>query len=245
MADGRELLEFVIHAFSPDTVPMARLAEYMGDLAQLLGEREHVHFVELRPSSLNIVHAVDLEALPRVDERVVDARDGRNAEARKAFDRIDDRLREDKADAELRRPAGGKLLHFPGANRKRDVEQEFGPFKQQSQLYGVPVSVGGVQRLSNVNLQDGEKTHYCEASREMAVEIAPLIYRYRLRVYGTATFYRNTAGRWDRENFRITSYDVLDGSSLRDTLEQLRSITRSNGMEDGIIAKMAELRREA
>ena len=38
---------FVIDALSPDTLPMARLAEYMGELARLLGRPDQVHFERL------------------------------------------------------------------------------------------------------------------------------------------------------------------------------------------------------
>ena len=54
----RELLEFVIDAYSPETLPMSRLAEYMAQLATLLGEKSHVHFVELAAGSAKLVHAV-------------------------------------------------------------------------------------------------------------------------------------------------------------------------------------------
>jgi len=55
MPTGRELLEFVIDAYSPETLPMSRLAEYMAQLATLLGEKDHVHFVELAA----LIHAVE------------------------------------------------------------------------------------------------------------------------------------------------------------------------------------------
>lgn len=39
------IYRFKIDAYSPDTMPMARLAQYMGELAVLLGEREAVHSI--------------------------------------------------------------------------------------------------------------------------------------------------------------------------------------------------------
>jgi hypothetical protein len=38
---------FRIDAFTPDTLPMARLAEYLSALAKLLGHQEHTHFVRV------------------------------------------------------------------------------------------------------------------------------------------------------------------------------------------------------
>jgi len=59
MPTGRELLEFVIDAYSPETLPMSRLAEYMAQLATLLGEKDHVHFVELAAGCARLIHAVE------------------------------------------------------------------------------------------------------------------------------------------------------------------------------------------
>ncbi len=40
----RDLIEFVIDKFTPHTIPMYRLAEYMRNFADLLGNEERVHF---------------------------------------------------------------------------------------------------------------------------------------------------------------------------------------------------------
>ena len=37
-------LKFHIHAYTRDTIPMWRLAEYLSDLATILGEKHSVHF---------------------------------------------------------------------------------------------------------------------------------------------------------------------------------------------------------
>ena len=61
---------FTIDAFTPDTLPMSRLAEYMANLARLLGEVECVHFVRLEGGSTAVVHSVEPEAVPEVRKRV-------------------------------------------------------------------------------------------------------------------------------------------------------------------------------
>ena len=120
-----EILEFVIlDSFTPVTLPMARLAEYMTNLAAILGEKEHVHFVELRESSSALVHAVDSEAVPKVRERVHATKIGdAQPEAKNAQDRIERMLRMDNAHGVLR-PVGddnSRLLYFPGAARNLEL----------------------------------------------------------------------------------------------------------------------------
>ena len=38
---------FHIEAYSPDTMPMARLADYLADLAKMLGQEKSVHFLKV------------------------------------------------------------------------------------------------------------------------------------------------------------------------------------------------------
>lgn len=75
-------LRFKIGAYTPDTIPMERLAEYMRDLAAMLGEPSAVHFVEMTESSTNIVHAVEFEAYAKVEARVESVRRGMASDQR-------------------------------------------------------------------------------------------------------------------------------------------------------------------
>ena len=68
MATGYEY-RFVIDAFTRDTLPMARLAEYMADLAVMLGEPESVHFIRVDEGSAVLVQQVDEPAVPKVRAR--------------------------------------------------------------------------------------------------------------------------------------------------------------------------------
>ena len=67
---------FWIDAFTPATIPMARLAEYMRELATILGEPAFVHFVRLKRGSTGIVHKVQIEAVPKVRDRATSVRRG-------------------------------------------------------------------------------------------------------------------------------------------------------------------------
>ena len=196
MGEHPQVLEFVIQdSFTPATLPMARLAEYLGDLATVLGEKEHVHFLELRDGSTAVAHVVDHEAVTRVRERLHAARIGEaDSEARKAHARIQQRLYQDNARAVLREVGNETehLLSFPGATA--DAEQQYGPFSEHGQLYGVPISVGGKRQLVNVRLQDGDRIHNCEADRAVALRLAPLLFHHHVRVYGTGRYSRDGEG---------------------------------------------------
>jgi hypothetical protein len=231
---------------------MSRFAEYVGRLSTMLGYKEHVHFVALNPGSSTVLHAVDDDFAPAVTERVTRIRSkDADAEAMAAYEAIDQMLRADRSSGQLRRAedasdvtaeerSTGKLLIFPGATRP--VEQEFGPFKQQAHVYGVPINVGGKRQIVNVNIRDGGLVHYCEATQDVALQIAPLLFRHTIRAYGTGQYFRDADGVWDMVSFRISHFDDLDVEPLTDTLASLRAITNRTGLPRDIIAKLDDLR---
>jgi hypothetical protein len=246
VAGKRQIFEFVIDAYTPETLPMARLAEYLTDLSVLLGEKELVHFIHVGEGSAKLVHAIEEVAIPKVRARVQSAPIAdADTEERRAFENIDHRLRSDNASGELREVgthAESKLLFFPG--KTRHVDQVYGPFNEEGHLQGVVIQVGGRQKYANVNIQDGDKTYFCEASRENAQQLAQLLYSHPVRVYGTGRYLRNADGQWEMKSFRISQFEKLDHRPLAETIERLRAVTRKVGLDKKIIRQLTELRGE-
>lgn len=235
--------EFVLDAYTPDTLPMTRLAEYLVDLAALVGEKDRVHFRRISEGSVAIAYAVDDEAVLTVRERVTSAPTADEAsDERRAFERINQKLTADNTSAHVREVGmdGAQLLYFPGPHRQLDPQ--YGPFNEQGSLRGRVISVGGKQKIVNVNIQDGETVYYCEASRDTALELAPLMFFQDLRVFGTGRYTRTPDGQWKMLSFRITHHETLEQRPLAEAVERLRAVTRRVGLDKDIIAKLAELR---
>jgi hypothetical protein len=77
-------------------MPMARLAEYLAELALMLGERPAVHFVRVEAGSITVVHTVEAEAIPKVRERVQTVGSGTAPpDAMRAYRSINKMLRDD------------------------------------------------------------------------------------------------------------------------------------------------------
>src|SRR6476660_3853364 len=115
MADKQRFI-FRLDAFTPDTLPMARLAEYLTDLASLLGEKERVHFKAVEEGSASLAYDVETVAVPKVRDRVRGARIATaQSDERRAFESIDHRLRKDNSPANIiEKDTGATILHFPG-----------------------------------------------------------------------------------------------------------------------------------
>ena len=121
---------FAIDAYTPATIPMERLAEYIGELAVLLGETKSVHFVELVEGSTGVALRVEREATPKVADRLNRVRVGQaTREALDAYTKLNTLLQNDDASAVLREAdQTAEIIEFPGA--KSGEEPVFGPFNQ-------------------------------------------------------------------------------------------------------------------
>lgn len=224
MARKRREYELRIDAYSPETIPMVRLAEYMADLATLLGEYKSVHFVRLAKGSTGLVHAVEYEAEPKVRERIQSVRnEDAPIDALRAAREIDRRLAQDNASGALIDPTNDKIIEFPG--RKRFTEPEYGPFNQPETLDGIPIRVGGETDPVPVHLQEpGQEPHICHASRALARDIAPHIFTTLIRAEGIGRWHRDGDGKWMRDKFTIQSFRILKEEALSDTVIRLRAI---------------------
>ena len=134
MKDKHEY-RFTIDAYSPDTLPMVRLAEYMGELARLLGKSDQVHFVRLEEGSTVLVQTVEPEADPEVNDRIhALGQENPPNDVVKAFTTLNRYLADDKATGKLHVSGGGEVVQFPG--QEQPAPLTFGAFNQTESLMG-------------------------------------------------------------------------------------------------------------
>jgi hypothetical protein len=244
MVDRREV-RFTIDAYTPETIPMARLAEYMEDVAVLLGEPPSVHFLRVEPGSLTLVQWIEHEAAPKVNDRLEQLRRGEGPpDALNAFKAINRKLREDNGIGVLSTADDVQIIRFPG--RETVESWGFGSFNQQGSLDGVVIRVGGKNDPVPVLLEASPDLHYpCLAHRDLAKRLARHIFTTPLRVYGTGRWHRTEEGTWILDRFLIGSFDVLNDEPLSSVVEALRSIPGSEwpSVEDPW-GELASLRSE-
>ena len=219
--------KFKIDTFTPDTLPMARLAEYMSDLAAVLGRPEKVHFVRLDPGSVTLVQKVDAEVEPEVRIRARASKAGEGpSEAVNAYRRLNRRLVDDNATAILNDDADTNVVEFPG--RKQAEPKTFGSFNQEGSLDGVVIRVGGVQDLVPITLETADQ-HYtrCHANRETAKALAQHIFGPEIRVLGKGRWSRDRLGVWTLDRFVVGRFEILGGEPLSAVLARLRDVPGS------------------
>ena len=228
---------FRIDAYTPATIPMARLGEYMTQLAAALGEEASVHFVRLEAGSTTLVQRIEREAIPKVHSRTEAIRRGDAPRAAlRAYRMINRFLREDDGAARLTAPSG-VVLDFPGRGEVTDADAFV---KQEGTVDGRLVRVGGTDRKVPVLLQaDGEQIVGCFADRSVAKKLAERLFEH-VRLYGTGRWRRDGTGQWTLDTFHIRTFEPLQNASLSSVLGELREIAGEFG--PGAYTELDEIR---
>jgi hypothetical protein len=215
-----EKFHFKIEGFTPDTLPMSRLALYLADLADLLGHENQVHFVRVAKGSADLVHVVEEELQGEVIHRVHLVKQGLGpTDAQVAFRNLNAKLSEDGKTAKMTR-GRSKLLAFPGAEA---VPQTVGPIYIQGHLDGQIIRVGGKDGTKPIHLMSDGAYYICNANAEVARRLAPAYEKF-VRVYGNGRWFRQTDGKWILDHFTIKDFEFLNDEPLHAIVERIRAI---------------------
>ncbi len=216
--------KFLIDVFELDTIPMVRLAEYMADLARLLGSEAQVHFNRLEEGSLVLVQSIEPAAYPAVQGRIRALEAGTpDEDLRKAFEALDLKLRKDKARAKLLSPKSAQIIEFPGRDRPQPMTYDH-PFSEEGTLQGQLVSIGGKDASKHLIIQDGPVRYSgLETTENMARELRHHVFDH-VRVNGTGRWLRLADGTWKLQGFIVRSFEILSDEPLADVVAKLRKV---------------------
>ncbi len=233
-----------IDVFSVESLPMSRLAEYMTELARLLGDQERVHFARLEAGSAVLVSRIEEPAVPKVGERLQKIRDGNGPkDAMQAYKALDTLLAKDNAVATLTAESGAEIITFPGRTRPKPMR--YGPFREDGSLDGVVIRLGGRDESIPVLLEDAEGAVFpCQTTVELSKQLAPHYRGATVRVYGSGKWVREEDGSWTLQQFDISRFEVIDDSPLMDVVTKLRAVEGSEWGKDASLGDVLGLRRE-
>src|SRR6266481_2953616 len=111
---AKKEIRFHIEGTTPHALPMARLAEYLSELAVLFGNKQHVHFLRIETGSAPCVIEVDQEYETKIFARVNRAMQKRGPrDAVKANSALRAMLKKDRLWAELKQDNGEVVASYP------------------------------------------------------------------------------------------------------------------------------------
>jgi len=237
-------LTFKIRDFTPHTLPMKRLSEYLAEYARLLGSEEAVHFVRVGEGSAALISEVESPLYASVRRRAIDAARGVGPQdAVKAFQQLDAYLRHDETAATLQNDTNKKILMFPGVTAT--PKESFGPFNQPGTVEGTLIKVGGKDDTIPVHIEDSTGgTLICNATREIARQLAPYLFGNPIRLHGTGRYTRHADGTWEMIGFHIQYHEELNNDPLPVVIERLRALPGSEWNDiQNPLAELEHIRR--
>lgn len=195
-------------SYTPATIPLERLGEYLVALGALLGEGSNVHFDRISEGS-TVVHAtVEAPAMPKVERRIRNVAAGEaDAATMKAASLIDEMLRDDNATGRLS-GGDGNVIFVDFAGRNRPAPVPYGPIKQIGVIEGEVFRVEGKDETVHVGIMDGPKTYKLIAPASMGQELASLFRRGLIRFHGEGTWFRHADGGWELRRFKIDRFEA-------------------------------------
>jgi hypothetical protein len=223
MAVYREFRFEIIAGYTAETMPFARLAEYLQEFAAVLGDERDIHLLKVESASAVPVFLVEQGAAERVRERASAVKRGTApAEAMRAYRNLNRMLKEDRGHASFFDETA-EIIPFPGAETA-PVEPISG-ISQQGTLDGQLEKIGGPREWVPIHLRtmDKEQITGCFARRALSQELAPLIYQ-PVRLYGRGRWERSPDGRWSVERFLVDSFEPLNQAPLTKVIAGLRNI---------------------
>ncbi len=230
---------FSIDAYTPATMPMARLAEYMKQLAEILGEPGAVHFERLETGSTVLVHKVEREAVPKVRERAASVQRGdAPRDAIRAFKAVNRMLREDNGVGLLReRTRGAKILVFPG---REEAEEVLSSVRQVGTIDGFVMKVGGTDETVPILLKSEDQLiSHCWATKQLAKQLAQKLFE-PVRLFGNGRWGRDGDGLWTLLEFQVKTFEALEDAPLSVAVSRLRAI--DGGWGEDAYAELALIR---
>lgn len=234
----RDEVSLVIDVFTPLTLPMNRLAEYLKPFALLLGNEAHVHFQGVKEGSANCLALIEPHAAPKVKERL-DHVVSKTAPrvAMKAHQDIDNLLLEDNALGYVALD-GRNVIEFPG--RMRAAQETIGPVRRSTSIEGQIYMIGGKDDTINVYLNEGHRETKCVVSVDLARRLGPHLRGPRIRFFGHGIWYR-VDGSWEMKTFAAEDFLALDEKPLPETLKNIQA-NYSDVEPTEFMAAMQELR---
>jgi hypothetical protein len=223
MADFEEL-SFVIPGYTPETMPLNRLIEYLQQMSVVLGDPENLHLIEIRESScaptFHVPKALEPEAYDRAAK--VSRGDGTKKQV-DAYNRVSRMLRRDSREegrpAVLRSPRK-VILEIPVAPDDLGV---LSSVRQASTADGQLIRIGGAGDDATLQVQDldGRIMSGFTAKRTLAKELARLMWE-PVRLSGVGQWGRSDEWAWSLERMQVQSYERLEEEGLGVTLEKMR-----------------------
>jgi hypothetical protein len=221
---AKKKITFIIDGFTPETLPIYRLADYLRYFAALVGPDADVRFERVGEGSAALINHAPEEIVPEIRGRITAAEHGLGEqEAIRGFSGLKGLLYQDKTTGRIKENRR-KILEFP-----KPQTLEYGSVVEEGELEGIIIRIGGKDETVHVHILDGDKTTTCITTRAKGKELREYLLEFDkpVRLFGRGKWTRTANGMWQLDEFKIADHEPLNGDALQQVLERMRKIPGS------------------
>jgi hypothetical protein len=221
MADFEEI-EFMIPAYTPETMPLDRLLDYLRQIGDVVGAPQDMHLIRIEASSTKPVFSLAIPVATQARERVAAVRAGRGTnKQRSAYNQIREMVKLDGGVPASLKDRTGIILDFPPPTEAADT---ISGVHQPSSFDGILIRIGGVAENVPLLMQDlsGEVYSGFSAPRALAKSMRSQLFE-PTRVTGNGSWDRRPDGVWKLSKMLIQSFEPLGDETLADVFQKLRT----------------------
>lgn len=208
---------------SPETLPMARLGQYLSALSELYGSEDAVHFKDVSEGSACLNTWVDNEASYNA---VIQRSTSQAANSGRAYLKLVKLLSHDRFDAKIINDKEIIIVDFPS------ITEEV-PFvvRKKGRVQGKLYNVGGKDESAPVKLEGANgETYHCEATPALAAQLGAYLFK-QVRLSGDSEWVKKD-GKWKLKKLTVESFEVLQKTSIKSTLRALQNATGNQWTEE-------------
>ena len=242
MADF-ERFEFVVPGYTPDTMPLDRLIEYLTQLTVILGNPSDLHLVGIEKSSTKPVLIMPHHAAVKARHRARETWEGGgSARQRSAYNRIRRMVADDGGKPAVLTSRQITILEFSSVDLGAD--QEISSMRQASSVAGELIRVGGDSEFDQILLKEfsGDVVSGCFATKEVAKQLAKCLHEH-VRLHGIASWSRDRRGKWQISRMKVLTFETLENDSLSEAIAEAQAAVGE--WPEDLVEKLLEMRRGA
>ncbi len=242
MADF-EHFEFVIPGYTPDTMPLDRLIEYLTQLTIILGNPSDLHLIDIQKSSTKPVLVMPHHAAVKARHRARETWEGGGSiRQRGAYQRLRRMVTDDGGKPAVLTSRQATILEFPSVDLGAD--QEISAMRQATSVAGELIRVGGDGEFDQILLKElsDDIVTGCFATKEVAKRLAKCLHE-QVRLHGIASWSRDQRGQWQISRMKVVDFETLENDALVDALAEVQ--TTAEGWPADLVDKLLEMRRGA
>lgn len=219
MADF-ERFEFTVPGYTPETMPLDRLIEYLNQLMVILGNPSDLHLVDIETGSTKPVLLARHDVARKVRGRAREVWSGGGpARAQDAFRRVRRMVAEDGGKPAILASKKVTILEFQG---DEIAENQIVPsVRQPTTINGKLVRIGGTSEYAQALVEDfsGNVIAGCTVDRGQAARLGALLYK-PVQLHGIGSWSRDEKGKWQLARFHVQSFDPLEDAPIDDVLRE-------------------------